>query len=213
VIQAALELLLGNLEDISYKNIGDILNLAQYKNGGNKWFKPLESIVVIRIGENIHLANADYMDDLEPDIRSYIQERSAGKLQEWISGQDQEIKIGIKTDLEDFDFMVRSEVISDPGGYNKLPNSKAVMDMNEVKPPITVRSWKEGDRFYPLGLKGSKKLQDFFIDVKVPVNLRKKIPVFCDQEKILWVGNMRMDSRVKVTPSTREYLCLELFEK
>jgi tRNA(Ile)-lysidine synthase len=213
VIQAALELLLGNLEDISFKNIGDILNLIQPENGENRWLKPLGSIIAARIGEYIHLVNTDYMEGLDPDIRSYIKERIDPGSEGKVSGMEQEINIGGYTDLEGFDFIIKSEILSDPGNYSKLPDSKAVMDLDKVKLPIIVRGWTEGDRFYPLGMKGSKKLQDFFIDAKVQVNLRKKIPVVCDREKILWVGNMRIDSRVKATPSTCNFLCLELFEK
>jgi tRNA(Ile)-lysidine synthase len=213
VIQAALELLLGKLEDISYKNIGDILGLVQSENGENRWLRPLGSIVAARIGEYIHLTNTDYMEDLDPDMRSYIEEKMnlepAGKT----PSREQEINIGGYTDLEDFDFMVKSEILNDPGDYSNLPDSRAVMDLDKVKPPIIARSWKKGDKFYPLGMKGSKKLQDFLTDAKVQVNIRKKIPVFCDREKVLWVGNMRMDSRVKITPSASEFLCLELFEK
>jgi tRNA(Ile)-lysidine synthase len=213
VIQAALELLLGNLEDISYKNIGDILDLGQPENGENKWLRPLGSIMAARIGQYIYLVNTDYLEGLDPDIRSYFEERISLETGGNTPGMEQEINIGGYTDLKGFDFIIKSEIISDPGHYSKLPDSKAVMDLDKVKLPIIVRSWKEGDKFYPLGMKGGKKLQDFFIDTKVQVNLRKKIPVFCDLEKILWVGNMRMDSRVKITLSASKFLHLELFEK
>lgn len=213
VIQAALELLLGNLEDISYKNIGDILGLSQPENGENRWLRPSGSIVAARVGEYIHLVNTDYMEGLDPDIRSYIEERMSLEPEEKVPGKEREINIGGYTDLEGFDLILRSEISSDPGNYSQLPDSIAVIDLDKVKPPIIVRNWKEGDRFYPLGMKGSKKLQDFFIDAKVPVNLRKKIPVFCDREKILWIGNMRMDSRIKITPTASQFLYLELFEK
>jgi len=213
VIQTAIELLLGKLEDISYKNIRDILYLTQPGNGENRWLKPLGSLMVFRIGEYIYLANTDYTDDLDSDIRPYVREKSGKGHGREIPGKEQEIKIGADTDLEDFNFMVRAKVLDYPGGYCELPQSKVMLDLDKIKLPVAARSWQDGDRFYPLGMKGSKKLQDFFIDAKVPVNLRGKIPVFCDREKIIWVGNMRMDRRVKITPSSGELLCLELFEK
>jgi tRNA(Ile)-lysidine synthase len=169
--------------------------------------------VAARIGEYIYLVNTDYIENLDPDIRSYIEERIDPEPEGEAFCMKQEINIGGYTDLEDFDFIIKSEILSDPGNYSKLPDSKAIMDLDKVKLPIIVRSWMEGDRFYPLGMKGSKKLQDFFIDAKVKINLRKNIPVFCDLEKILWVGNMRIDSRAKATPSTSKFLYLELFEK
>ena len=90
---------------------------------------------------------------------------------------------------------------------------EGLIDYNKIIPPVRVRNWKEGDRFYPLGAGGSKKLQDFFTDRKTPVNERKNIPIFHDREKIIWIGNMRIDDRVRITSGTSRILCLELFEK
>ena len=63
--------------------------------------------------------------------------------------------------------------------------------------PITLRSFSEGDRFVPLGMKGAKKLKDFFIDEKIPRFLRKKVPVFETQDGIIWVGGLRTDNRFR----------------
>ena len=63
--------------------------------------------------------------------------------------------------------------------------------------PITLRSFSEGDRFVPLGMRGAKKLKDFFIDEKIPRFLRKKVPVFETQDGIIWVGGLRTDNRFK----------------
>ncbi len=63
--------------------------------------------------------------------------------------------------------------------------------------PVTLRSFSEGDRFVPLGMKGAKKLKDFFIDEKIPRFLRKKVPVFETRDGIIWVGGLRTDNRFK----------------
>ncbi len=63
--------------------------------------------------------------------------------------------------------------------------------------PITLRSFSEGDRFVPLGMKGAKKLKDFFIDEKIPRFLRKKVPVLETQDGIIWVGGLRTDNRFR----------------
>ena len=58
--------------------------------------------------------------------------------------------------------------------------------------PLYVRSWKAGDRFQPSGMQGSKKLQDFFTDAKVPKFERPQIPVVVDEEDyIVCIGNLR----------------------
>ncbi len=221
IINCALEKILGNLEDISFRNIEDILKLLDVKKGRNKWLKPIEIVMVFRINDFIHMANIDFIQEIPGEIRSYILEKinnaPAGKTRDPVktgSGPaDIIIEIDGETELEDFSMIVRSQLLDFAGGYRDSPDSKVFLDYNKIIPPVRVKSWKEGDRFYPLGAGGSKKLQDFFTDRKTPVNKRKNIPVFHDREKIIWIGNMRIDNRVKITPETSSILCLELFEK
>ena len=86
---------------------------------------------------------------------------------------------------------------------------RAWLDADKIVWPLVVRSWRPGDRFNPLGLAGSKKLQDFFTDAKVPREERSRIPLVCDSEKICWVMGYRLDDRVKVTSLTRSVLVVE----
>ncbi len=65
--------------------------------------------------------------------------------------------------------------------------------------PLTVRSWKEGDRFVPLGLGKHQKVSDFFINQKVPLHRKDMIPVICDGKRIIWIAGYRLDDRFKVT--------------
>ena len=68
----------------------------------------------------------------------------------------------------------------------------------DAKKPLRVRSWKPGDRFQPNGMEGSKKLQDFFVDSKVPKNKRHEIPIIVDEkDAIIRVGNLRYASSKK----------------
>jgi tRNA(Ile)-lysidine synthase len=210
--QTALELLWGSLEDISYSNIEDILDLMGPGRGENRRLDLPGPIVVLRIADIIHMVHTGFIQDLDPGIRRHIRQiKDMGSTEAASAGQT--ILIGGRTVLEDFGFCINSKILDEPGDYRKLGDSKAVMDYDKVKGPVIVRRWSKGDRFQPLGMKGEKKLQDFFTDCRVPVNLRKEIPVFCDREKIIWVGNMRMDHRVRITSSARGFLQLELFEK
>ncbi len=208
----ALELLYGNLEDISYSNIEDILGLMGPGRGENRRLDLPGPIIVLRIADNLHMVHTGFVQDLDPGIKQHIR-RIQGIEQEGQASAGQVIKIGGRTGIKDFGLSIDARIIDDPGDYRELDDSKAVIDYDKVRGPIRARRWSEGDRFQPLGMQGEKKLQDFFMDCRVPVNLRKEIPVFCDSEKIIWVGNMRLDHRVSITPSTREFLLLELFEK
>ena len=58
---------------------------------------------------------------------------------------------------------------------------------------LLVRSWKPGDRFKPSGMLGTKKLQDFFVDLKIPQHERHRIPIIInDKNLILGIGNLRV---------------------
>lgn len=82
------------------------------------------------------------------------------------------------------------------------------VDFDSVHPPLVVRKRRAGDRFYPLGAPGSKKLSDFLIDGKVNPIDRERVAVLCDQLGPIWVIGHRLDDRVKLTALTRRVLCL-----
>lgn len=85
---------------------------------------------------------------------------------------------------------------------NKNPNI-AWIDTDKIQLPLTVRTVKRGDLFYPLNLNGSKKVSDFFINGKVPVYQRAEIPILESQGQVVWICGYRQDDRFKVTHNTK----------
>jgi len=81
-------------------------------------------------------------------------------------------------------------------------------DFERLPRPLFVRYWQPGDYFWPLGLGGRKKLQDFFVDAKVPRPERHRIPLVVCPEGIVWVVGLRPDERWKVGPATVKVLRL-----
>lgn len=72
---------------------------------------------------------------------------------------------------------------------------------------LTVRAWLPGDRFQPLGMKrGSKKLQDFFTDKKIPRAERSKIPIFLYKDEIIAIGDLTIAEKYKITEKTKRAL-------
>ncbi len=86
----------------------------------------------------------------------------------------------------------------------------ADFDSALVNFPLTVRNLREGDRFVPLGMSGTKKLQDYFVDSKIPRYKRARIPIFQSGGDIIWIGGHRMDDRYKVSPDTKEVLRIQI---
>jgi len=86
------------------------------------------------------------------------------------------------------------------------------LDAEAVHPPLIARSRRPGDRFFPLGMPGMKKLSDFFIDEKVDADRRERVVVLCDQLGPVWVVPLRIDERVRLTRATRRILRLRTRE-
>jgi tRNA(Ile)-lysidine synthase len=87
----------------------------------------------------------------------------------------------------------------------KIPHDKntAWLDADKLQLPLTVRLWQEGDSFIPLGMKGKKKVSDFFIDNKIPLHHKEKQLVILSGSAIVWLVGQRIDERYKITPATK----------
>ena len=80
----------------------------------------------------------------------------------------------------------------------------ALLDADKVQFPLTLRHWQHGDRFHPLGMKGSKLLSDFFVDQKFTEVQKKNVFLLVSAEnQILWLVGHRIDDRFKVTSETK----------
>lgn len=94
------------------------------------------------------------------------------------------------------------------GGRTSL--AEAWFDYTALVPPLTVRHRRDGDRMRPLGLGGTKKLQDLFVDEKVPRYVRDNVALVADARGIVWVPGLRMDERVAVRPHTERVLHVQI---
>ena len=106
---------------------------------------------------------------------------------------------------------IGKEVVIEETGLDEFRCDKGVfntafMDLERLRLPLRMRNFRPGDRFCPLGVKGSQKLKDFFIDHKVPKFERPKIPLLISGEMVTWIVGYRIDERVKVTEKTSKIL-------
>ncbi|WP_417613096.1 tRNA lysidine(34) synthetase TilS [Owenweeksia hongkongensis] len=79
----------------------------------------------------------------------------------------------------------------------------AAFDKDKLQFPLKLRRWKNGDSFYPIGMKGKKKLSDFFIDQKLNLYEKEDIWIMLSGDDIIWVINHRIDDRYKISETTK----------
>jgi tRNA(Ile)-lysidine synthase len=82
--------------------------------------------------------------------------------------------------------------------------SVACLDLEKLVFPLQLRKWEKGDWFMPLGLKGKKKLSDFFVDQKISLADKEKVWLLVSGEDIVWVIGKRIDNRYRITPKTKK---------
>lgn len=84
------------------------------------------------------------------------------------------------------------------------------VDADKVSATLTLRSWRDGDRFQPLGMVGEKKVSDFLTDLKVSVEKKKEVLVVAEGDTVIWVCGLRLDDRFKVTSATERAIRFEV---
>jgi tRNA(Ile)-lysidine synthase len=174
------------LRGIEYKHIEDILSLIKKGNAGDSLDLP-HGIRVVRKYSTVLLTS-------EPPIAlgTYTIESQG------------------ETQLDETKRIIRTTIsgkmpspLGDTKNYCILDGEKAIL-------PITVRARKDGDHFYPSGFGKKKKLQDFFVDAKLPRHERNEVPIVTSNDEIIWVAGHRGDERFATSESTTVFLLLEI---
>ena len=89
----------------------------------------------------------------------------------------------------------------------------AAIDTSLLIYPLTIRSWQQGDQFYPLGMKTRKKLSDFFIQQKIPLHEKSAIPILINGNgDIMWIAGHRLSEHYKVHDNTKKVTIFELIK-
>lgn len=94
--------------------------------------------------------------------------------------------------------------------YRNTGQHTSFFDKDTLSFPMVIRNFRPGDTFKPLGAGGTQKLKKFFIDKKIPRDERIRCPILLSRGKIIWVVGHRIDESVKLMPSTRNVLKVEL---
>lgn len=191
VFRLAAEALVGKKEALEYKHIQSIQDLLQKGETGKKVILPM-GITVKKSYERVIFTtqeekeNEKFIYQLPQEGCIYIDELEG------------------KFNIQVLEKSAINEISA--GKYLKY------FDYEKVKSVLNVRNRKDGDRFWPLGVDGSKKLKDFLIDHKIERHKRDKIPLVCDGDQIMWVVGYRISENYKVTDETKKILAIQ-FEK
>ncbi|WAC09148.1 MAG: tRNA lysidine(34) synthetase TilS [Thermodesulfobacteriota bacterium] len=183
VIRYALKTIQGALRRVNFDHVESILKLIKSHQPHSQISLPYE-IEVYKEYNRLRFARA-----LKETISFYYE---AYKVPEIIIIPEIERKITITT----LDWDQNNSPLTE--------KNVALIDFEKINFPLVVRNWKRGDRFQPLGTQGSKKVKDFFIDLKIPRIERKQVPLVLCGDQIAWIAGLRVDEKVKITQSTKK---------
>jgi tRNA(Ile)-lysidine synthase len=174
----------------SFIHIKSLDNLAQKCESGKR--------VVLPLGIE---ARREY-DDLIMERKKIVSKQMEYEYAMDIPGSlyIKERKLTIRSELttkEKFDFSGKNEVY---------------LDLDKIQQPIIIRNRRDGDWFQPLGMQGRQKIKTFFIDHKIPQCRRNEIILLVDRLSVIWIENMHLNDRVKITAETKNILKLDIVE-
>ena len=187
-------------------NIDLLKRLPNYKAYMYQWLSPfgftawhdIYSLTDAQSGKQILSDGYRLLKDREVLILEPLKER--GQLIYEIAKDVQKIEVPLLLLLQKVD-----ETDEKPA------NSTIFVDAGQLKFPLFVRKWQEGDYFCPLGMKGQKKkVSKYFKDEKLSLSEKEDIWLLCSQDQIVWIINRRADERFKVTKNTTQILKIEV---
>lgn len=179
----------GGRWDLSYKQVQSLLEMIQKGTTGKS--RILKDLKVATSYDEIIVS----LNDKKVVSRNWEYEINE---QGFTVIQEAKIKIKIKY----------SDVV--PKNRKKYTSGQQIIvDADKVKGSLTVRNKKDGDRFSPFGMKGTKKIKDYFIDQKINRDLRSNMAILCDEQNIVWVVGYRMSNNYGITDKTRRVLIIE----
>ena len=83
------------------------------------------------------------------------------------------------------------------------------VDAEKIKYPLKLRKWRTGDWFIPFGMRGRKKLSDYFTDRKFSLKDKDDAWILTSSEDIVWIVGERNDDRFRITEDTKKIIIIE----
>lgn len=189
ILRNSIKTIKGNLTNIEKKHIDDILDIQ--KKGTGK---------ILDLPDNLKVIN-NYKDIV---IKKKCKENNI------IDYKSIEYKLNIqeKNHIEIENFTVKMQFLDGKHKEKILRKNKFIkyFDYDKLNNDIILRYRRNGDRFFPLGMKGRKKIKDYFMDLKIPQDERSKIPMICFGDSIAWVIGYGISEKYRIKDTTKTIL-------
>jgi tRNA(Ile)-lysidine synthase len=199
IIRKAIINLLGTVNNFDSNHIYDIISL-QRQGTGKRIMLPY-NVVAENIYSSIHL----YINNKEDNKSTFDNFNSVIRKDDLKKAEQNNSTLTVSHEelgvLAEFRILHRNEELK----FNADSLTK-YFSYDNIEEDIIIRIRKDGDRFFPYGMKGQKKLKDYFIDLKIPKDERSLIPLLCIDNKIAWVIGYRTSDDYKVTKETKKIL-------
>ena len=185
ILRKAVELLKGQIKDLSKENLDDFLKIRNLETGK------------VLIKDDLSLRKS---------YDSYI-------LEEIINEEKNQREFSLSDNETIFynGFYIKTSIINSDK-YEKEKNV-GYFDYDLLDFPLKVRTRLPGDRFVPLGHKSEKKLKDFLSDQKIDRKLRDELPLILSKDKVIWLAPLRISDEFKVTFGTKKILKIEVYDE
>lgn len=117
-----------------------------------------------------------------------------------------QLVLGGETRIPELGLRVYTEVVPAAAVAGAEPPDEAWLDRDRLPGRLAIRLRQPGDRLWPVGMEGSKKLQDILVDAKVPRARRDRLPLLVAGDAVVWVPGVRRDRRFRPDAETRTVL-------
>lgn len=189
-LRALVEQSLGRPVPVSRRQVAAICRLASTPEGGR-----------IDLGEGASMVAESGVVLVESGNRMVGADQSPGQ------GCLEPARFEIPGRIEWGGWSILAEALEPP--FKAEGPEVATLDADRLGPVLEVRFWRQGDRIAPLGMDGSKSLQDLFTDRRVPRSRRRALPLLVSQGEIAWVPGLAVGDRFRLTSKTKRAVRLE----
>ncbi len=198
ILRKFIQMVIKNLEGVSFDHIESIRKLLDKRTG--KRFT-LSDFVIERTTQGLALSRAFQK------MSTVIPVNIPGEI------IIEKLKVVFKTELVGVPIVeerVKIKETFDDKDHHQTKEQYGFLDFNLLSPPFFIRFRREGDWFFQPGIAGRKKLQDYFVNKKIPRLLRDKIPLFEANQEIVWIGGYAFSEKAMVTSRTTKIMKLSL---